>query len=222
MNCRKKLALWSSIAALVLAVFIIVPAQAWDNHDTVVKTDYGKLKGYVNEDKEVMVWKGVPYAKPPVGDLRWAAPEDPDPWHGVRDAILPAKKCTQLDTLEEWINTGLVDSNSGEDCLYVDIYRPKRPTYHMGETASLCVDSRRLQLLRVRLAIRRHSLGDPIGRGRGGRPVPAWPHGVVLPPGDPDGRRGQAFRLGEFRNPRPRPGPEVDSEEYRCFWRQPP
>ena len=130
MNCRKKLALWSSIAALVLAVFIIVPAQAWDNHDTVVKTDYGKLKGYVNEDKEVIVWKGVPYAKPPVGDLRWAAPEDPDSWHGVRDATLPAKKCTQLLTTKEWLRTGVVDPDSSEDCLYVDIYRPERPTYH--------------------------------------------------------------------------------------------
>jgi para-nitrobenzyl esterase len=130
MNCRKKLALWPSIAALVLAVFIIVPAQAWDNHDTVVKTDYGKLKGYVNEDKEVIVWKGVPYAKPPVGDLRWAAPEDPDPWHGVRNATLPAKKCTQLYTTKEWIRTGVVDPESSEDCLYVDIYRPERPTYH--------------------------------------------------------------------------------------------
>ena len=130
MNCRKKLALWSSIAALVLAVLIIVPAQAWDNHDTVVKTDYGKLKGYVHENKEVIVWKGVPYAKPPVGDLRWAAPQDPAPWHGVRDATLPAKKCTQLYTTKEWIRTGVVDPDSDEDCLYVDIYRPQRHTYH--------------------------------------------------------------------------------------------
>jgi para-nitrobenzyl esterase len=130
MNRRKRLALWSTIGALVLAVFIIVPAQAWDSHDAVVKTDYGKLKGYVSEDKEVIVWKGVPYAKPPVGDLRWAAPEDPDPWHGVRDATLPAKKCTQLYTTKEWIRTGVVDPESSEDCLYVDIYRPKRPSYH--------------------------------------------------------------------------------------------
>jgi para-nitrobenzyl esterase len=84
----------------------------------------------VDENQEVLVWKGVPYAKPPVGDLRWKAPEDPEPWHGVRDAISPAPKCTQLFTTEEWIRTGVVDPDSSEDCLYVDIYRPERPAYH--------------------------------------------------------------------------------------------
>ncbi len=130
MDCRKKSILWSSIAVLALAVFIIIPAQAWDNHDTIVKTDYGKLRGYVDEDNDVLVWKGVPYAKPPVGELRWKAPENPEPWHGVRDAISPAPKCTQLFTTEEWIRTGAVDADSSEDCLYVDIYRPEHPAYH--------------------------------------------------------------------------------------------
>ena len=130
MDCRKRSILWSSIALLVLGVFIfIAPAQAWHNDDPIAKTDYGKLKGYVDENKEVLVWKGVPYAKPPVGDLRWKAPEDPEPWHGVRDATSPAKKCTQLLTTDEWIRTGAVDPDSSEDCLYVDIYRPERPTY---------------------------------------------------------------------------------------------
>jgi para-nitrobenzyl esterase len=130
MDCRKRRILWSSIALLVLGVFIfIAPAQAWDNHDPIAKTDYGKLKGYVDEDKEVLVWKGVPYARPPVGELRWAAPLDPEAWHGVRDATSPAKMCTQLFTTEEWIRTGVVDPDSSEDCLYVDIYRPERPTY---------------------------------------------------------------------------------------------
>ena len=134
MSCRKRSILWSSFAILFLsvAVFIVTPAQAWDwghhDHKTVVKTEYGKLKGYVDKDKEVLVWKGVPYAEPPVGDLRWAAPQDPATWHGVRDATLPAQKCTQLLTTKEWIRTGVVDPDSSEDCLYVDIYRPERPT----------------------------------------------------------------------------------------------
>jgi para-nitrobenzyl esterase len=130
MKCRKRFILWSSIAVLALAVFIIIPAQAWDNHNTIVKTDYGKLRGYVNEDKDVLVWKGVPYARPPVGELRWMAPLDPEPWHGVRDATLPANKCTQLFTTSEWLRTGVVDPDSSEDCLYLDIYRPQRPAYH--------------------------------------------------------------------------------------------
>jgi para-nitrobenzyl esterase len=131
MDCRKKSILWSSIALLVLGVFIFIgPAQAWDNHDTIAKTDYGKLRGYVDEDKDVLVWKGVPYARPPVRELRWAAPLDPEHWHGVRDATSPAKMCTQLLTTDLWIRTGAVDPDSSEDCLYVDIYRPERPAYH--------------------------------------------------------------------------------------------
>ncbi len=129
MKSRKRLVLWSSIAVLALAVFIIIPAQAWDNYGPIARTDYGKLKGYVDENNEVIVWKGVPYAKAPVGDLRWKPPEDPERWHGVRDATLPAAKCTQLFTTDEWIRTGAVDPDSSEDCLYVDIYRPERPTY---------------------------------------------------------------------------------------------
>jgi len=129
MERRKGFILWSSIAVLALTVFIIIPAQAWDNNDPIARTDYGKLRGYVDENNEVIVWKGVPYAKPPVDDLRWKAPEDPEPWHGVRDAISPAPKCTQLFTTDEWIRTGALDPDSSEDCLYVDIYRPERPAY---------------------------------------------------------------------------------------------
>ncbi len=127
MSRRRRLILWSSAAILVLTVFVISPVQIWSN--PLAKTEYGNLRGYVDEDKGVFVWKGVPYAKPPVEDLRWKAPQTPAPWHGVRDATSPAPKCTQLFTTEEWIRTGVVDPESSEDCLYVDIYRPDRPTY---------------------------------------------------------------------------------------------
>ena len=86
-----------------------------------------------------MIWQGVPYAKPPVDDfvnqiyLRWKAPQDQAPWQGVREATGPALKCTQLQTTDDWLRTGIIDPDSGEDCLYVTIYRPnnskKLPVY---------------------------------------------------------------------------------------------
>jgi para-nitrobenzyl esterase len=86
-----------------------------------------------------MIWQGVPYAKPPVDDfvnqiyLRWKAPQDQAPWQGVREATRPALKCTQLQTTDDWLRTGIIDPDSGEDCLYVTIYRPnnskKLPVY---------------------------------------------------------------------------------------------
>lgn len=127
MNWGKGKAILTGMVVIFLAIFIIIPAQAKDKHTPAVKTNYGVLKGYIED--EVIVWKGVPYAKPPVGELRWRAPEDPDPWKGIREAIYPANKCTQLKTTPEWIRTGVIDPDSSEDCLYLDIYRPNRPGF---------------------------------------------------------------------------------------------
>ena len=49
----------------------------------IVKTKFGQVRGVVEED--ILVFKGVPYAAPPVGGLRWKAPQDPASWEGVRD-----------------------------------------------------------------------------------------------------------------------------------------
>ena len=48
-----------------------------------VKTKYGELKGV--SQKGYTVFKGVPYAKPPVGELRWKRPQELDPWEGVKE-----------------------------------------------------------------------------------------------------------------------------------------
>ena len=127
MISRGKFRLLSCLTACLIVILVVAPVHGKNESATVVKTAYGKVQGQVNGD--AIVWKGVPYAKPPVDELRWKAPQDPDPWHGVRHATSPAKKCTQLFTTEEWIRTGEVDRESSEDCLYVDIYRPERPTY---------------------------------------------------------------------------------------------
>ena len=87
----------------------------------VIKTKYGKLGGY-QESNGTWVWKGVPYAKPPVGDLRWTAPQNPEPWGMVRDATESCSECTQQLTSRTWIRSEEIVGS--EDCLYVDIYRP--------------------------------------------------------------------------------------------------
>src|SRR5512144_2499668 len=122
MKFIKKIPIWFSIIAIAVAVFV-VPVQANNTFNSLVQTQYGKIQGY--EKGDAIVWKGVPYAKPPENELRWKAPQDPDSWSGVRDGSSPADKCTQLFTTDEWIRTGGVDKDSSEDCLYVDIYRPK-------------------------------------------------------------------------------------------------
>lgn len=98
---------------------------------TLVKTKDGNIQGY-ETDLGALAWKSIPYAKPPVEDLRWKAPEDTEKWDGVRDGTLPSTPCTQLITGKNWIRTGTAEGS--EDCLYLNIFRPthkkkKLPVY---------------------------------------------------------------------------------------------
>nr|CAD7417913.1 unnamed protein product [Timema poppensis] len=80
----------------------------------------GTLRGRVvtsHPDKTYYSFQGVPYAKPPVGELRFKSPRAPDPWKGIRDATTEGSMCLQFkDELE-----------GSEDCLYLNIYTPKLP-----------------------------------------------------------------------------------------------
>lgn len=88
---------------------------AWTG-DPVVRTRYGEVQGYGDRD-ETWVWRAIPYARPPVGELRWRAPRDPLPWRGVRRMRSFHRGCTQYGLLG-----GIM---GGEDCLYLNIWRPR-------------------------------------------------------------------------------------------------
>ena len=87
----------------------------------LVETSYGKLRG--TEEREVTVFRGIPFARPPVGPLRFRAPERPAGWAGVRDAIRfgPAAP-QQASTLGPVLSMGLAETS--EDCLYLNIWTP--------------------------------------------------------------------------------------------------
>ena len=98
---------------------------------TVTETSYGRLRG--TELAGVLVFKGVPFAKPPVGDLRWRAPVPPDPWPSVRDA-LAFGSCAIQSTIPGDVGEliGIATGETNEDCLYLNIWTPatddaKRP-----------------------------------------------------------------------------------------------
>jgi len=85
----------------------------------VVNTTSGAVAGILyGSEKE---WRGVPYAAPPVGGLRWRPPAPVTPWSGVRDATVFAPPCIQLD----FISGGTLGS---EDCLYLNVFAPSNAT----------------------------------------------------------------------------------------------
>jgi para-nitrobenzyl esterase len=108
----------------LFAVSLLLGTGCWFIDSELVRsTEYGKVEGIYNEETDTYAWLGVPYAKPPVGDLRWRAPQDPDPWDGIRDATKQCSECTQLYTTSKWIRMSWAIGD--EDCLYLDIYSPK-------------------------------------------------------------------------------------------------
>ncbi len=87
----------------------------------LVQTQNGKVKGYYTTE-ETVAWTGIPFAKPPVGALRWKAPQAPKNWTGILDATRECIPCTQLYTTEKWQRQSYAVGS--EDCLYLNVYRP--------------------------------------------------------------------------------------------------
>ncbi len=85
--------------------------------NTLVTTPFGTLKGF--EEDGVLKFYAVPFAKPPIGELRFRAPQMPEPWSGVREAFLPAPNPMQEEIAP------LTFASFSEDCLYANIFVPK-------------------------------------------------------------------------------------------------
>nr|BDU67888.1 carboxylesterase [Liposcelis bostrychophila] len=79
-------------------------------------------------------FKGIPYAKPPVGDLRFKAPVPVEPWTGVRDALKHGSEAPAKDMLKhEYME------NTSEDCLFINVYTPELPKSKNDKLKSVLV-----------------------------------------------------------------------------------
>lgn len=108
----------------VLAAFILsAPVKASEACDFPVETSEGPITGVRAEGASVCVYKGIPYAAPPVGEWRWRPPQDAP----VRSKVLPAisfsSQCMQANGPLSMIFGGQ-GIESSEDCLYLNIWRP--------------------------------------------------------------------------------------------------
>jgi para-nitrobenzyl esterase len=92
-----------------------------------VKTNGGAVSGVATADGAVMSFKGIPYAAPPVGKLRWRAPEDAAAWQGTRDADHFGASCIQGPNNEflPWTKEFMYVTPVSEDCLFLNIWTQK-------------------------------------------------------------------------------------------------
>ncbi|MGH9809621.1 MAG: carboxylesterase family protein, partial [Terriglobia bacterium] len=107
----------NAVGALVsILCYAPAPAKAAGSAP-IVSISTGQLRGSLTADG-VAVFKNIPFAQPPVGDLRWREPLPAKAWTGVRDATAFGPMCNQND------NKQLAHS---EDCLQLNVWTPKWP-----------------------------------------------------------------------------------------------
>ena len=106
---RKTLLALAALQALPLAAAI------------QIKTDRGEVEGAVSADSKIRLFKGIPFAAPPVGPLRWREPQPVPSWTGVRKALEFGPRCMQQHVFDDMV---FRDPGPSEDCLTLNVWTP--------------------------------------------------------------------------------------------------
>lgn len=106
---------WAWIVALVVAL------AGCGDVNTKVQVTGGSITGIV--EGKAIIYKGIPYAAPPIGDLRWQPPQPVRPWQNIQAATDFGPDCMQLPFPSDAAPLGV---EPAEDCLYANVWRPKK------------------------------------------------------------------------------------------------
>ncbi|GMT05983.1 hypothetical protein PENTCL1PPCAC_28157, partial [Pristionchus entomophagus] len=113
--------LFSALCCIV--VLLMLPEWTSSAKFPVVTTSYGSLKGYsftAEDGTEAQIFKRIPFASPPIGDLRWKKPQPHQPWNGTRDSTFFGPACPQKSIVYDGSLSGF-----SEDCLHLNVYTSK-------------------------------------------------------------------------------------------------
>jgi para-nitrobenzyl esterase len=113
------------VCVLTMAVFAFGLSAVSYADSLTVKTADGKVQGKTINDGKVKAFLGLPYAAPPVGDLRWKAPEPVAKWKGERDGTTFGPHCAQGRVFDDMV---FQDAKPSEDCLFLNVYASSNST----------------------------------------------------------------------------------------------
>src|SRR5213595_808564 len=108
-----------SLLCLLLLVVTVAPATAITDP---IRVEQGLLSGTTGVHPEIRVYRGVPFAAPPMGELRWKAPTPPAQWKGVREAKEFSHACWQTPYPATAVLYRSELPPLSEDCLYLNIW----------------------------------------------------------------------------------------------------
>jgi len=120
---RRALIPFSLVLVIVLAVSCTTKVTDTNALVDPIKIDTGYISGTIIGDagKEVRIYRGIPYAAPPVGDLRWKPPQPAASWTGIRECTVFSKSPIQPTP-----SMDPIDVSQSEDCLYLNVLTPAK------------------------------------------------------------------------------------------------
>src|SRR5882762_111719 len=107
------------VATILFATTVFGNSPAPDR----VKTANGDIEGTGLQSSGVRIFKGIPFAQPPVGELRWKEPQPVKNWEGVKQTAPFGPRCMQAPIFGD---TGFRSNGMSEDCLYLNVWTPAR------------------------------------------------------------------------------------------------
>ena len=112
------------VAALAGFLLTLFASGAFANDQ--VKTDSGMVEGANAASPGVRAFRGIPFAAPPIGELRWNAPQPVRPWKGVLKVSEFGPRCMQSPVFSDMIFRDRADKPMNEDCLYLNVWTPAK------------------------------------------------------------------------------------------------